>query len=211
MIRFAELKSAARSEPAHERRSSTRLTRCSPADPSKSVTVDDIVKEAGVARGTFYSHFVDLPALIDAVEIELVNSVEELLQPARLSMDDPLLRIAFGCSRFLDKGAEDPGWARIVARMWTRMPSGAETMVNRLLEDLTQLSKTTTGVVAPALGHEIVRGLGLWFVGALGEGRLTASDRDALIAAVLRALGAEIGKGPRRHRAPPGGRGNSPA
>ena len=34
----------------------------------------------------------------------------------------------------------------------------------------------------------------LWFVGAYGEGRLTASDRDAAIAAVLRALGAESGK-----------------
>jgi len=197
---MAEIDPIRRAEIGREKRARTRASLIDAAyalfssRPVESVTVDDIVKEAGVARGTFYSHFVDLPALIAAVEIELVNSVDELLQPARLSMDDPLLRIAVGCSRFLDKAAEDPGWARIVARMWTRIPSGAETMVNRLLEDLTQLSKTTTGVVAPALGHEIVRGLGLWFVGALGEGRLTASDRDALIAAVLRALGAESGK-----------------
>lgn len=197
---MAEIDLIRRAEIGREKRARTRATLIEAAyalfssRPVEQITVDDIVKRAGVARGTFYAHFVDLPALIAAVEIELVNSVDELLQPARLAMDDPLLRIAFGCSRFLDKAAEDPGWARIVARMWTRIPSGAETAARRLREDLALLSRASPGVVKPALGREIVRGLMLWLVGALGERRLAASDRDQLLAAVLRALGAEPGR-----------------
>jgi AcrR family transcriptional regulator len=197
---MAEIDPIRRAEIGREKRARTRATLIEAAyalfssRPVEQVTVDDIVKQAGVARGTFYSHFLDLPALIAAVESELVNSVDELLQPTRLSIDDPLMRIAFGCSRFLDKAAEDPGWARIVARMWTRIPSGEETVVTRLLEDITQFSRASTGAVAPALGHEIVRGVVLWLVGALGEGRLAARDRDAAIAAVLRALGADPGR-----------------
>ncbi|MBV9288497.1 MAG: TetR family transcriptional regulator [Hyphomicrobiales bacterium] len=194
---MAEIDPIRRAEIGREKRARTRATLIEAAyalfsgRPVESITVDDIVKAAGVARGTFYAHFVDLPALIAAVETELVNSVDELLQPARLAMDDPLLRIAFGCSRFLDKAAEDPGWARIVARMWTRIPAGAETAARRLREDLTLLSRASPGVVKPALAREIVRGLMLWLVGALGEGRLAASDRDPLLAALLRAVGAE--------------------
>ena len=197
---MAEIDLIRRAEIGREKRARTRATLIEAAyalfssRPVEQITVDDIVKRAGVARGTFYAHFVDLPALIAAVETELVNSVDELLQPARLAIDDPLLRVAFGCSRFLDKAAEDQGWARIVARMWARIPTDEETVVKRLVEDLTQFSRASTRAVAPALGHEIVRGLVLWLVGALGEGRLTANDRDAAIAAVLRALGAESGK-----------------
>ena len=124
----------------------------------ESVTVDDVVRQAGVARGTFYSHFVDLPALVAAVELELVDSVDELLQPARLSIEDPWERLAFGCSRYLDKAAAEPAWARIVARLGTRVPVGSETLVSRVTEDLRRLATGSSGAVPPALGLEIVLG-----------------------------------------------------
>jgi len=194
---MAEIDPIRRAEIGRQKRARTRATLIQAAyalfssRPVESVTVDDVVKHAGVARGTFYSHFVDLSALVAAVETELVNTVDELVQPTRLAIDDPLLRIAYGCSRFLDRAVEDRGWARIVARMWTRIPTEEEAVVKRLLEDLSRFSRTAAGAVPPALGHEIVRGLMLWFVGALGDGRLGASERDAAIAAVLRALGAD--------------------
>ncbi len=197
---MAEIDPIRRAEIGREKRARTRATLINSAcilfasQPVESVTVDDVVRQAGVARGTFYSHFVDLPALVAAVELELVDSVDELLQSARLSIEDPWERVAFGCSRYLDKAAADPAWARIVARLGTRVPVGSETLVTRVTEDLRRLATGSSGAVPPALGLEIVLGLMLWFVGAYGEGRLTASDRDAAIAAVLRALGAEAGK-----------------
>ena len=89
----------------------------------ESFTVDDIVNEARVAKGTFYVHFDDLNALTVAVADELVRSFDELLQPLRLSMPDPLMRVAFACNGFFEKALEDPSWAAVVARMAWSFPT----------------------------------------------------------------------------------------
>jgi AcrR family transcriptional regulator len=57
--------------------------------PWESVTIDEAVNEAGVAKGTFYGHFNDLDELAAAVADELVQSFDELIQPQRLSIADP--------------------------------------------------------------------------------------------------------------------------
>ena len=53
--------------------------------PWESVTVDEVVSEAEVAKGTFYTHFNDLNELAAAVADELIKSFDELIQPFRLS------------------------------------------------------------------------------------------------------------------------------
>ena len=54
--------------------------------PWESVTVDEVVSGAGVAKGTFYTHFNDLNELAAAVANELVRSFDELVRPFRLSL-----------------------------------------------------------------------------------------------------------------------------
>jgi AcrR family transcriptional regulator len=93
-----------RAEIGREKRARTRAQLVAAANSLyavqavESVTVDDIVREAGVAKGTFYVHFTGLDALNAAVAEALVRSLDELLQPVRLSVDDPAVRIAYGCS-----------------------------------------------------------------------------------------------------------------
>ena len=45
-----------------------------------SVTIDDLVREAGVAKGTFYVHFEDMHALTVAVAGDLIHSFDEMIQ-----------------------------------------------------------------------------------------------------------------------------------
>ena len=83
-----------RAEIGREKRARTRAQLAAAARslfgrrPVESVTVDDVVEEAGVAKGTFYVHFEDLSALTAAVADELVRTFDELLQPQRVSMPD---------------------------------------------------------------------------------------------------------------------------
>ena len=91
--------------------------------PWESVTVDEVVTEAGVAKGTFYTHFNDLNELAAAVADELVKSFDELIQPFRLSLSDPLLRIAFGCDAFFQKSLDDRLWASLAGRMARSYPT----------------------------------------------------------------------------------------
>jgi AcrR family transcriptional regulator len=155
----------------------------------ESVTVDDVVKAAGVGKGTFYVHFKDLRELTATVADELIESIDRVLQPSRLSIRDPALRIAFGCCCFIDKALSDPDWAAVVARMAATASIGGENTRRHLIEDLSRLSKGSRGGISPKLGQEIVGGIMLRLLGAFGEGRLPSRDRDAAIGAILRAIG----------------------
>ncbi|THK35741.1 TetR/AcrR family transcriptional regulator [Ensifer sp. MPMI2T] len=155
----------------------------------ESVTVDDVVREAGVAKGTFYVHFDGLEALTAAVAEELVQSFDEMLQPGRVSLSDPALRIAFGCRSFIDKALDDSQWAAVAARMTAATPKGGENIRRRLFEDLQQLPTESPEETSAELKLEVVVGIMLQILRALGEGRLSSLDRDAVISAILRAIG----------------------
>ena len=158
----------------------------------ESVTVDDIVNEARVAKGTFYVHFDDLNALTVAVADELVRTFDELLQPQRLSMPDPLMRIAFACNGFFEKALEDPSWAAVVARMAWSFPTVGRVARSRLLEDLKlALKEVPQQDSSLELNLEVVLGIVLQVLAAIGQRRLSSRDRQAAVGSILRAIGAD--------------------
>ena len=115
-----------------------------------------------------------------------------MLQPGRLSIGEPELRIAFGCSCFIDKALKDPAWARIVARMANSAPNGFEVARSRFLEDMRRFSKgLPQGDVSPDVSLEIVAGIMLHLLGAFGNGRLSRRHRNDAIEAILRAIGVD--------------------
>lgn len=193
---MAKINPIRRAEIGREKRARTRAQLVAAAkslfsrQAVESVTIDDVVKEAGVAKGTFYVHFDGLDALTVAVAEELVRSFDELLQPGRQSLTDPVLRIAFGCGAFIDKALHDPRWASLVARMAAATLVGGEIARRRLFEDLQQFSRDSQRDWASAeLNLEIVVGIMLQFMRALGEGRLSSIDRAAAVGSILRAIG----------------------
>ena len=193
---MANINPIRRAEIGREKRARTRAQLVAAANSlfanqaPESVTIDDVVRKAGVAKGTFYVHFDGLEALTAAVAEELVQTFDELLQPSRLSINDPVLRIAFGCSSFINKALSDPRWAALVSRMASAAPKGGELARRRLFEDLQQFTKGFQGDGAsPELNLEIVVGIMLQLMRALGEGRLSSLDRDAALGAILRAIG----------------------
>jgi AcrR family transcriptional regulator len=158
----------------------------------ESVTVDDIVNEARVAKGTFYVHFDDLNALTVAVADELVRTFDELLQPQRLSMPDPLMRVAFACNGFFEKALEDPSWAAVVARMAWSFPTVGRVARSRLLVDLKlALKEVPQQDSSLELNLEVVLGIVLQVLAAIGQRRLSSRDRQAAVGSILRAIGAD--------------------
>jgi AcrR family transcriptional regulator len=157
----------------------------------ESVTVDDVVREAGVAKGTFYVHFKDLPELTAAVADDLVKAIDDLLQPIRLSIDDPALRIAYGCSCFIDRALADPDWAGVAARMAAATATVGEVARRRLLEDIKRCVKSHGGAISAELALEVVVGIILQVFAAIAQGRLSLRHREGVIAAILRAIGLD--------------------
>lgn len=55
-----------------------------------SVTVDDIATRADVARGTFYAHYVDKEALLQAVVHDLIDELVEVVARAEGNIGPPV-------------------------------------------------------------------------------------------------------------------------
>ena len=101
-----------------------------------SVTVDDVVNAAELAKGTFYVHFDDLDDLQSVLGDELAHEFDELLQPRRLSLDDPIERIAAGCGAFINQALQDPIWGALIVRAASAIPDFARAARGRLSEDI---------------------------------------------------------------------------
>lgn len=82
----------------------------------EALTVDAVVEAAGVAKGTFYYHFQSIEELATAVGEKLLEGFDELLAPARLGMPDPIARMSFAFTEFVEKAIADPLWAQLVVR-----------------------------------------------------------------------------------------------
>jgi AcrR family transcriptional regulator len=119
---MAKIDSARRAEIGREKRTRTRaqiveagallLSGRSP----EALTVDAVVEAAEVAKGTFYYHFQSIDDLVTAVGEKLLESFDELLAPTRLGKPDPIARMSFGFTKFLEKAIADPLWAQLVVR-----------------------------------------------------------------------------------------------
>ncbi len=154
------------------------------------VTIDDLVKEAGVAKGTFYVHFEHLPDLQAAVADELAQELDDLLRPFRLQLADPVERIAAGCGAFIREALRNPSWGSLVARGAWALPTVASTARANLRQDLQRAAATgRLGAITPQLGFDVVSGIVLQAMRAAGERRLSPSDAPAAVEAILRALG----------------------
>jgi len=84
--------------------------------PAEALTVDTVVEAADVAKGTFYYHFQNIDDLTAAVGAKLGESFDNLLTPARLSIPDPITRMSFAFTKFVEKAISDPLWAQLVVR-----------------------------------------------------------------------------------------------
>lgn len=71
------------------------------AKPHGDVVIEDIVAEAGVARGTFYKYFDTVEALLHAAKITMGHEILEMvLQEPRVS-EDPARALAHDIKRFI--------------------------------------------------------------------------------------------------------------
>ena len=126
-----------------------------------------------------------------AVADELVKAIDDLLQPIRLSIDDPALRIAFGCSCFIDRALADPGWAGVAARMAAATATVGEVMRRASAGRHQALLKGHGGAISADLTLEVVVGIMLQVFAAIAEGRLSSRHREGAIAAIFRAIGLD--------------------
>jgi AcrR family transcriptional regulator len=157
-------------------------------DPGQHLTV---VQAAGVAKGTFYYYFQSIEELAAAVGEKLGESFDELLAPARLGLPDPIARISFAFTQFLEKAIADPVWARLVVQSAQAPTEFARSVRTNLKPDLTEATAQGRLTVQDVeLAADIVLGIWLQVTRGTLQRRPAPDLADRALDAMLRALGA---------------------
>jgi len=93
--------------------------------PIDAISIDDIVMEAGVAKGSFYNHFEDKEALARAVAALIRVEVEQAVSAANAGVDDPARRVARAVCVYLRHAVTDPMRAGVLQRIHTSVTYAA--------------------------------------------------------------------------------------
>lgn len=84
--------------------------------PVDAVAIDDLVQEAGVAKGSFYKHFPDKEALLGAVVRRIRDHIEREVSAANQSVTDAAARVARAICVYLRFVADEPEQGRVLVR-----------------------------------------------------------------------------------------------
>jgi AcrR family transcriptional regulator len=182
-----------RAEIGYAKRTRTRATILDAARQcyaNGAVTVDAVMQAAGLAKGTFYVHFEDLPSLEAELGATLIAELDERLQPARLAVSDPLTRLATATTILLCDLASAPARARLAAHAVDDIPIVSRGVLVRLREDLAAAQAAgCLALPSSGLAARIVSAIVLQAARDLGLGRIDAKAVPDIVRAVLRAIG----------------------
>lgn len=163
---------------------------CYAAPTATSITVEAVMQAAGLAKGTFYVHFQDLPALEVELAAALIEELDQRLQPARLAADHPLTRIATAITILLHDLASAPPRARLVARALVAVPEVGQAMRAHLRQDLrVARAADLLAMNSIDLAALVVAGLCEQAIREIGNGLIDKRAVPDIVRAVLRAIG----------------------
>lgn len=112
-----------RAEIGRERREKTRkllltaAARVVAARGTEGVVIDDFIKAAGVARGTFYNYFKTREQLIAALWEHLGDTPLRSIKTAHAADKDPAYRLTSGLRMTIHKAARDHVWGWLLYRI----------------------------------------------------------------------------------------------
>lgn len=83
----------------------------------EGATVNEITRKAGVANGTFYSHFKDKDEIVSVVSGAIALEIAKQLNDLMSDIDCAITRVATGTRLFMDIACQTPdlGWALMKA------------------------------------------------------------------------------------------------
>jgi AcrR family transcriptional regulator len=150
--------------------------------------IDDFIREAGVARGTFYNYFTRTEQLLVAVsrslEDDLMLSIEEEIG----GFQDPVERLATGVRLWLRWARTDPVWCAFIVRSRFRGP-----LVERQLTMDLRDGRLAGSFDFPSIGiaRDLVVGTILEAMHRTMTSPVSMAYADGVARAILRGLGLD--------------------
>lgn len=105
------------------------------ANKGESMTISDVVKEAGVSNGTFYNYFNDRDELFDALAKQLALDESDQAD-LDIESEDPALRFAIITANAFSKAAQNQTWGKLILRLEALRQDSKELSTRHLPDDL---------------------------------------------------------------------------
>jgi AcrR family transcriptional regulator len=103
-----------------------------------AIAIDDIVREADVAKGSFYNHFSDKEALERAISAAIRSAIEVDVEAANAQVDDPARRVARAVCVYLAHALVDPQGAGVLLRLHTGAANTSAGLNRGVMEDVSR-------------------------------------------------------------------------
>lgn len=107
---------AARKRAATRKRILEATVKVFAAAGDRMPVIEDVVREAGVSRGSFYLHFQSLDGALRALSQAQSDQMTRDILPVYDLLKEPWQRFSVGFRIFLKRGELDPHWASFVTR-----------------------------------------------------------------------------------------------
>jgi AcrR family transcriptional regulator len=190
------MKSSRRATIGLEKRERTRLNLIEAAyrvfarKEADAVTIDDIIAEAGVARGTFYNYFQTREDVLRAVAAALSDEMNQKIWAQSVAIEDPAERMAIAIRQFLHQAVQDPTWGWVIVRIgWVAAPL-SETIERGVMSDLEagiRFNRFRVDRFQAAI--DLILGTGLMAMRSILEGDTEPDHPEQITKIILKALG----------------------
>lgn len=154
----------------------------------EAAVIDDVVREAGIARGTFYNYYTRtdelLLAVSTALEDALIRSIREVIAPLEPGVE----RVASGVRLWLAWAQGDPIGCGFVVRSRFRGPLVEKQLASDLRDGMVAGDIAVSSV---AVGRDLIVGTVLEAMQRLLGGPMPTGYLDEVAEVILRGLGVE--------------------
>lgn len=153
--------------------------------PVDAVSIDEIVAEAGVAKGSFYNHFPDRDALAQAVALRIRAELDARVEAINHGVSDPALRMVRALSTYWRYALDEPEGAAALARIHGPEASPDAPQNALVVSDVAQ-GLATGRFRIPTLESGLMLAVGMGMVGMM---RVVQDPSPALAVAIAQQLG----------------------
>jgi len=150
--------------------------------------IDDFIREAGVARGTFYNYFTRTDQLLVAVSRSLEDDLMLSIEEEIAGLEGPIERLATGVRLWLRWARSDPVWCAFIVRSRFR----GRLVERQLTADLRD-GRLAGSFEFPSIriGRDLVVGTILEAMHRIMTSPVSTAYADGVARAILRGLGLE--------------------
>lgn len=152
--------------------------------------IDEVIRTAEVARGTFYNYFKTNEELLTAVAEEVGNQMLEIVDPVVSRQPDPAARLAFGVRLMLMVGRAHPHLAAFLSRVGPVALGADSAAMKYLPRDLAEgMAAGKFTKLHPRLAFDLVAGPVLAGFHSLTHERVPKTYPQEMTQAILQSLG----------------------